>query len=511
MRAKAADPGAFAGAGGSLITGYSFANISIHAQPRENGLPGNLKASMEWLSGLAMDDVRVHFDSAEPVALGAEAFTRGSDIHLAAGQERHLPHEAWHAVQQKQGRANSTARVGSARVNDDAALEAEADRMGDRALAAAPAATPTMAAASPPAGEGVVQPKLKWKGSWVQESSSLSEVARQYVKRPEPFLLRGDVTPQDKTIHALDMSKKYLLGEVHNSGVWEAETKPWGDVDKMTEAYKTMPHETDDKAGVFDVPYDPARMPDGQPLESSHPFLFASLMQAQGAVETLLDFMKTDPDEPQKWKTWVRAGLEHLDEVKTLYVDYYKPYWETFERKYRPTLRDPATRTYGAAPARLEKIYGISTRLRNAYYQGWTKGSELFELTRVLKEIDGVIRSGAAPRKGWSGETAATIRKRSGFFADVAKDVAALLPATAEQAKIFGDIITTPDPFKRPDVLQAVDPIRERSMADNIGAGPTPLLVQLGVAHMDPVAKLVGPAAVPVGPPRKLREVTRRS
>lgn len=36
--------------------------------------------------------------------VGALAYARGNDVHLAPGQERHLPHEAWHVVQQREGR-----------------------------------------------------------------------------------------------------------------------------------------------------------------------------------------------------------------------------------------------------------------------------------------------------------------------------------------------------------------------------------------------------------------------
>ena len=97
------------------------------------GLPARLRAGVESLSGIAMDDVRVHRNSSEPAKLGALAFTRGTEIHLGPGQEEHLPHEAWHVVQQKQGRVQATTQMKGAATNDDAALEREADRMGDRA------------------------------------------------------------------------------------------------------------------------------------------------------------------------------------------------------------------------------------------------------------------------------------------------------------------------------------------------------------------------------------------
>lgn len=98
------------------------------------GLPPQLRAGIERLSGVSMADVRVHYSSPEPAQYGALAFARGSSIHLAPGQERHLPHEAWHTVQQKQGRVRPTMAVAGAPVNDDARLEREADVMGGRAL-----------------------------------------------------------------------------------------------------------------------------------------------------------------------------------------------------------------------------------------------------------------------------------------------------------------------------------------------------------------------------------------
>jgi hypothetical protein len=102
--------------------------------PRSD-LPAPLQAGIEQLSGIAMDDVRVHRNSPEPARLGAFAYTQGSDIHLGPGQERHLAHEAWHVVQQKQGRVTPTHQLKSVGINADPALESEADAMGARALA----------------------------------------------------------------------------------------------------------------------------------------------------------------------------------------------------------------------------------------------------------------------------------------------------------------------------------------------------------------------------------------
>ena len=115
---------------------------SAPAQPRElqlppsphgAGMPDRLKAGIEWLSGMDLSDVRVHANSARPARLNALAYAHGNDIHLAPGQERNLPHEAWHMVQQRQGRVRETMRGKGVKLNDDAALEKEAEAMGAKA------------------------------------------------------------------------------------------------------------------------------------------------------------------------------------------------------------------------------------------------------------------------------------------------------------------------------------------------------------------------------------------
>ena len=108
-----------------------------HIQKKENktGLPDNLKSGVESLSGFSMDDVKVHYNSSQPAQLNALAYAQGTDIHVAPGQEQHLPHEAWHVAQQKQGRVQPTIQMkAGVAVNDDPGLENEADVMGAKAL-----------------------------------------------------------------------------------------------------------------------------------------------------------------------------------------------------------------------------------------------------------------------------------------------------------------------------------------------------------------------------------------
>ena len=109
------------------------ADTVFQQKPNNTGLPDNLKAGVESLSGFSMDDVKVHYNSSQPATVQALAYTQGTDIHVAPGQERHLPHEAWHVAQQLAGRVEPTTEVGGMPVNDNIGLEHEADVMGARA------------------------------------------------------------------------------------------------------------------------------------------------------------------------------------------------------------------------------------------------------------------------------------------------------------------------------------------------------------------------------------------
>ncbi len=107
-------------------------------QPNCTGLPENLKAGIENLSGLSMDSVRVHHNSSRPAQINALAYAQGHEIHVAPGQEQHLPHEAWHVVQQAQGRVKPTMQLkDGVTINNNQGLEHEADEMGAKALGSA--------------------------------------------------------------------------------------------------------------------------------------------------------------------------------------------------------------------------------------------------------------------------------------------------------------------------------------------------------------------------------------
>ncbi len=110
------------------------AYIPIQRKENKTGLPDNLKSGVESLSGTNLSDVKVHYGSSQPAQFNAYAYAQGTDIHIAPGQEQHLPHEAWHVAQQKQGRVQATTQMKGAGINDDVSLEKEADDMGAKAM-----------------------------------------------------------------------------------------------------------------------------------------------------------------------------------------------------------------------------------------------------------------------------------------------------------------------------------------------------------------------------------------
>ena len=146
---------------------------------RENktGIPGPVLNKMESHFGEDFSQVKVHKDSAAAPQAGALAYTSGNDIHFAPGQlkpetqngQALLGHELTHVVQQRQGRVPVTGTLANGlAVNDNPALEAEADREG-KAAAQAKIEHKTENLTKHSTGTQrthPVQRKVPWEGLW---------------------------------------------------------------------------------------------------------------------------------------------------------------------------------------------------------------------------------------------------------------------------------------------------------------------------------------------------------
>nr|WP_305067209.1 DUF4157 domain-containing protein [Mangrovivirga halotolerans] len=140
----------------------------------KSSLSGNVKQKMENSFGTSFSDVNVHKDSPEATNMGAKAFTQGNDVHFAPGEynpesksgQELIGHELTHVVQQKQGRVKATTQAKGAAVNDDPALEQEADEMGKKAAE----------------GEAV---KVRGNGSGVQKKNDDEKVIEELNNRAQ--------------------------------------------------------------------------------------------------------------------------------------------------------------------------------------------------------------------------------------------------------------------------------------------------------------------------------------
>ena len=88
-------------------------NVAIITQKKENEskIPYYLKYNIEKISGISMSDVKIYYHSDKPAQLNALAYTQGTNIYIASGQEKYLFHELINGIA----------------VNNDPVLEKEAD------------------------------------------------------------------------------------------------------------------------------------------------------------------------------------------------------------------------------------------------------------------------------------------------------------------------------------------------------------------------------------------------
>jgi Domain of unknown function (DUF4157) len=123
------------------------------------------RTKMEGSFGTSFADVRVH-QGDQAARVGAEAYAEGSNLHFApgryapgsAGGDELIGHELTHVVQQRAGRVAAPAQHKGG-VNDDPALEAEADVMGARAAAGERVSVPG-AAGGAMGGASAIQRKI---------------------------------------------------------------------------------------------------------------------------------------------------------------------------------------------------------------------------------------------------------------------------------------------------------------------------------------------------------------
>ncbi len=123
----------------------SAQSAPIQAKSASNKMPEDIQAKMEHTMGADFSNVNIH-EGSKASDVGALAYAQGNDIHFAQGQynpasqdgQKLLGHELTHVVQQREGRVKPTTQFKGQSINDDPALEQEADNMGAKAASSAP-------------------------------------------------------------------------------------------------------------------------------------------------------------------------------------------------------------------------------------------------------------------------------------------------------------------------------------------------------------------------------------
>ncbi|MEX0761921.1 MAG: DUF4157 domain-containing protein [Dehalococcoidia bacterium] len=149
---------------------FNLPGVELPAPGGGSPLPSGTREEMESAFGSDFSSVRVHEGSAAD-AVGAVAYTQGTDIHFAPGRynadstdgQRLLAHELTHVVQQKAGKVASPQGYG-APVNADPGLEKEADLLGVAAVNGEPVTAKGLGDGVQRSVDGVVQRAFNGKG-----------------------------------------------------------------------------------------------------------------------------------------------------------------------------------------------------------------------------------------------------------------------------------------------------------------------------------------------------------
>jgi hypothetical protein len=181
-------------------------------------MPADVQRKMEASFGASFADVRIH-EGPGAQALGARAYTRGTDIYFAPGEYQPttpaglelLGHELTHVVQQSRGQVQATTQLRGQGLNDSSALEAEADQQGARA---ARGERVTMAGTAPEAEAGAAGPAVSAASSPMQRSIKLAS-AQGPMSIEQALRVAATATADD------DMTKKlaeWYVSYLHNDG-----------------------------------------------------------------------------------------------------------------------------------------------------------------------------------------------------------------------------------------------------------------------------------------------------
>lgn len=166
-------------------------------KPNTTGIPNKLKKKIEQESGFDLSKVRVHYNSDEPMKVGALAYTKGLDIYIGTGNEKYLEHELRHVVQQMKGEAKATETINGKKVDSSDKMEKEANTN------TTPSAPIENLQESTPSGDVIQRQAITKEAAQAQmdivggDFKGISEIKTPYGNDPEATNCHGYTINQD--------------------------------------------------------------------------------------------------------------------------------------------------------------------------------------------------------------------------------------------------------------------------------------------------------------------------
>jgi hypothetical protein len=412
---------------------------------------------------------------------------------VGPGQEEHLAHVAWHVVQQAQGRVQPTHQMKSGvPVNDDRGLEQEADQMGARALETGKRGVVKSAVLGLPqrSSGSVIQPRWKNDGGVMADAAAVRTALGTDVTHvpdgldADATLASGDVflvAPsvgllaeiQSGSMRAM-REDKHIVGETaHGGAAWPAATAPWNYVVKMREQFKT--YEKADEVGTNSIASaDKAIFDKLGPGTSGDLALEGQNEYAISALTLVQQFLK---------------GYDKVYGLSGAGADAAKASW------------------YGILHERLLEVYVVLLRLHKIGEALFSKDKrspkeeKYVALAMQIYADDGYKLIGVISKSDAKGK----VTELGGFWQrNVVKDIQSMQALISSVVNKIVEI----DGFKNMNAVKALNAgterdrddssarvkqavvspetrdIRELEMVRRINAGPSPLLVQVGSAHL---------------------------
>lgn len=109
-------------------------DVNKKNQSTEASWEEKVKTQVGEIMGADLQDVSVNYNSGLPKQFKAHALAQAREVFIAPGQESHLPHELVHVVQQDKGLVKADRESSQISINEDPALEQEAETIGQKVL-----------------------------------------------------------------------------------------------------------------------------------------------------------------------------------------------------------------------------------------------------------------------------------------------------------------------------------------------------------------------------------------